>query len=451
MKEGYAAHFRENYSLAYPVMISQLGQVLVGVADNIMVGKLGAIPLAACSLANAVFFLLLTFGIGVSYAITPLVATADGAKNRFVISQVLKHGLLINILTGVFLFIVVLTGGNVLRHINQPEEVAALAVPYLGIITLSIIPFMLFQTFRQFVEGLSMTKQAMYITISANIINIILNYIFIYGKLGVAPMGLMGAGWATLASRVLMGLMMLSFVFYYRKFRQYRGGFGFRNYSMSFIKKMLGIGIPAAFQFAFEVSAFAGATIMIGWFGANALAAHQIAINLVSISYMMASGLSVAATIRVGNQLGRKDIVTLRRAAFTIFIMVSVFMVVCGFVFYFGRYYLPTFYINDSQVIDLSASLIVIAVFFQLSDGVQVVSLSALRGLKDVKIPTIVTFIAYWILGLPIGYWLGFKYNFNVEGIWIGLLIGLTTAAVMLSFRFNKLTKRLLDNGDKER
>jgi MATE family multidrug resistance protein len=444
MTEGYTTHYKKNFTLAYPVMLSQLGHVLVGVADNLMVGKLGAVPLAASSLANAVFFLLLTFGIGVSYAITPLVAAADGADNRSTIAQVLKHGLLINIVTGVLLFVIVLLGGNALNFMNQPEDVVALAIPYLAVITFSVIPFMLFQTFRQFAEGLSMTKQAMYITVSANIMNVILNYIFIYGKLGVPAMGLLGAGWATLISRVLMGLMMLGFVYYHKTFKQYRAGFSLGNYSMAYIKKMLGIGVPAAFQFAFEVSAFAGAAIVIGWFGANALAAHQIAINFVSISYMMASGLSAAATIRVGNQLGKEDIITLRRAAFTIFIMVGAFMVVCGIIFYFGRYYFPSFYINDSEVINLAASLIVIAAFFQLSDGIQVVSLGALRGLKDVKVPTIVTFIAYWVLGLPIGYWLGFKYDYGPIGIWIGLLIGLSAAAIMLSFRFNRLTNRLL-------
>ncbi len=444
MTEGYSIHFKKNFNLAYPVMLSQLGHVLVGVADNIMVGRLGTVPLAASSLANAVFFLLLTFGIGVSYAITPLVAAADGANNQPTISQVLKHGLLINMVTGVFLFGIVLVGGDALHYMGQPEDVVALAIPYLAVITFSIIPFMFFQTFRQFAEGLSMTKQAMYITVSANVINVVLNYIFIYGKLGVPAMGLLGAGWATLISRIMMGLMMFAFIYYHKKFKQYRAGFILKNYSMAFVRKMLAIGIPAAFQFAFEVSAFAGAAIMIGWFGASSLAAHQVAINLVSISYMMASGLSAAATIRVGNQLGRKDIVTLRRAAYTIFIMVSVFMLICGFVFYFGRYYFPSWYIDDPQVINLAASLIIIAAFFQLSDGVQVVSLGALRGLKDVKLPTVITFLAYWVLGLPIGYWLGFQQGYGAVGIWIGLLIGLTVAAVMLSFRFDKLTKKLL-------
>jgi len=444
MTDSYSLHFKKNFNLAYPVMLSQLGHVLVGVADNIMVGRLGAVPLAASSLANAVFFLLLTFGIGVSYAITPLVAAADGAEDHSTIAGVLKHGLLINMITGLVLFAIVLLGGNVLHHMNQPEDVVALAIPYLSVITFSIIPFMLFQTFRQFSEGLSMTKQAMYITISANIINVVLNYGLIYGKWGLPALGLMGAGWATLISRVVMGMMMLGFVYYYPKLRQYRSGFEFGKYKMSYVKKMLAIGVPAAFQFAFEVSAFAGAAIMIGWFGANSLAAHQIAINLVSISYMMASGLSAAATVRVGNQLGRKDIITLRRAAFTIFTMVLIFMFVCGLIFYFGRYFFPSFYIDDVEVIQLSASLIVVAAIFQLSDGVQVVSLGALRGLKDVKIPTVYTFFAYWILGLPIGYWLGFHADYGAVGIWIGLLIGLSVAAFMLSLRFNRLTKRLL-------
>jgi len=442
--KGYSDHFRKNFVLAYPVMLSQLGHVMVGVADNIMVGHLGAVPLAAASLGNAVFFMLLTFGIGVSYAITPLVAAADGEGNKEKISSVLKHGIVINGITGILIFAVVLLGGQALYYMNQPVKVVEFAIPYLAIITFSIVPFMFFQTFRQFAEGLSNTKQAMFITLTANGINVVLNYILIYGKLGFPAMGLMGAGYATLISRIVMALMMGFYIYYNKRFSSYREGFRLGNYVKSIFKKMLHLGIPAGMQFSFEVSAFAGAAIMIGWISAEALAAHQIAINLAAISYMMASGLSAAATIRVGNQLGRKDIVMLRRAAFSIYMMVLVFMSFWAVVFVFGRNFFPSLYINDAAVVEQAASLIIIAALFQLSDGMQVVGLGALRGLSDVKVPTWLTFIAYWGLGLPIGYYLGIQLNWGAEGIWYGLLVGLSAVGITLLFRFNNITKKLL-------
>ncbi|MDH5475625.1 MAG: MATE family efflux transporter [Cyclobacteriaceae bacterium] len=446
--KGYSDHFRKNFTLAYPVMLSQLGHVMVGVADNMMVGRLGAVSLAAASLGNAVFFMLLTFGIGVSYAITPLVAEADGEGNKEKIIQVLKHGLVINGVTGVILFVLVLLGGQGLYFMNQPIKVVEFAIPYLAIITFSIVPFMFFQTFRQFAEGLSNTKQAMYITVSSNIINVVLNYIFIYGKLGFPAMGLLGAGYATLVSRIVMAIAMGLYIYRNKRFTIYRGGFYFGGYMNKMFKKMLNLGIPAGMQFSFEVSAFAGAAIMIGWISAEALAAHQIAINLAAISYMMASGLSAAATIRVGNQLGRKDIVMLRRAGFSIYMMVTIFMLIWAVIFIVGRYFLPSLYIDNQMVIEQAAGLIIIAGLFQLSDGIQVVSLGVLRGLSDVKIPTWFTFIAYWGLGLPIGYYLGFVANWGAEGIWYGLLIGLSAVGIALFIRFNILTKKLLINGN---
>lgn len=442
--KGYSDHFKKNYILAYPVMLSQLGHVMVGVADNMMVGRLGAIPLAAASLANAVFFMLLTFGIGVSYAITPLVAAADGEGNKDKIIQVFKHGLVINGITGVILFAIILLSGQGLHFMNQPAKVVELAIPYLAVITFSIVPFMFFQTFRQFAEGLSNTKQAMYITLSANVINVVLNYILIYGKLGLPAMGLLGAGYATLISRIIMAIVMGLYIYRNKRFAHYRQGFQLGGYASKMFKKMLNLGIPSGMQFSFEVSAFTGAAIMIGWISAEALAAHQIAINLAAISYMMASGLSAAATIRVGNQLGRKDIVMLRRAAFSIYMMVLIFMSVWAVIFFIGRYFLPSLYIDDIVVIEQASILVIIAGFFQLSDGVQVVSLGALRGLSDVKVPTWLTFFAYWGLGLPIGYYLGFVANWGAEGIWYGLLIGLSTVGIALFFRFNNLTKKLL-------
>ena len=443
-KPHYLDHYKRNISLAYPVMLSQLGHVSVGIADSVMVGQIGVEPLAAASFANAIFFLLLTFGLGVSFAMTPLVASADGEKDTSKISIFLKHGFLVNMALGILLLAILLILSGTLSYFNQPSEVVELASPYFTIISFSILPFMFFQTFRQFLEGLSNTKQAMYITVGSNLLNITLNYILIFGKLGFEPMGLNGAGVATLISRIAMALLLGGYVFGRKRFSEYLVGFNFKNYSTYIISRLLKIGVPAGLQFIFEVGAFAIAAIMIGWLGAVPLAAHQIAINLASISYMMATGIAAAATIRIGNQLGKKDIKNLRTVGFTSFIMVIVFMSSCGLLFIAGKDFLPTLYVESNQVIQIAATLIIIAAFFQISDGVQVVGLGALRGMADVKLPTLYSFIAYWLLGLPIGYFLGIQLNFGAEGIWYGLLIGLTVSAILVSSRFQIITKKLL-------
>jgi MATE family multidrug resistance protein len=440
----FKSHFNKNLSLAFPVMLSHLGQVTVHVADSMMVGRLGKEPLAAGSFANSIFMIFLVMGIGMSYAITPQTAQADGEKNIPKISNILKHGLLINILFGALLLVVILAGQDLLWFFSQPEIVVELALPYLEIIAWSLIPFMLYQTFRQFAEGLGFTKPAMYITLTGNIINIALNYILIFGKLGFEPMGLYGAGVATLISRIVMALLMVTFVYFSRRFVQYWQEFTFGHFSWSLIKINLNLGLPMAFQLIFEISTFSMAAIMIGWIGTAQLAAHQIALNMASITYMISLGIAAAATIRVGNQLGQKDFKTMRNAALTCFIMALGFMSFAAMLFILGRNFLPTLYIDDAQVIHQAAILLIVAGLFQLSDGVQVIALGALRGMSDVKVPTVITLIAYWIIGLPLGYVLGITLNLGALGVWYGLLAGLTIAAVLLFIRFNNLSKKLL-------
>jgi len=437
-------NFSQTFFIAYPVMLSQLGQVLVGVADSMMVGQLGAIPLAAASLGNSIFYVVMMFGIGVSMALSPLVAIADGKKSKKRISRLFRHSFHINIAVGLLLFFIILFFSQMLGFLNQPAEVVELAVPYLLIITFSLLPFMFFQTFKQFAEGLSQTRQAMFITLFSNGVNVFLNWVLIYGNLGAPAMGLNGAGWATLISRVIMGLMMFYYVKKAKRFSHFSLNFSFKGLSFPMVSKILRIGVPTGFQFIFEVGAFSSAAIMMGWIGVNALASHQIAINLASISYMMASGLSSAATVRVGNQLGRNNIRGLRDAGFTAFIMVAMFMSISALLFIVLREFLPSLYIDDPAVIKLSASLLIIAGFFQLSDGVQVLGLGALRGMADVKVPTIVTLVAYWVIGLPLGYVLAFTYGLNEEGIWYGLLTGLTVTGALLLYRFHSLSARLL-------
>jgi multidrug resistance protein, MATE family len=438
----YRSHIRPNFLLAYPVMLSMLGQVMTGVADSVMVGWTGAVPLAASSLANIFFSIPLFFGVGVSYAITPLVAQAEGSQDEKKIIDVLKNGSVINLMTGLILVSLIFSVEPFMHSMGQPDDVVTLAIPYLSIIAISIIPTMIFQTYRQFAEGLQRTRVAMIIVIGSNLLNILLNYVLIFGKYGFPEMGLNGAGWATLIARTVMALSMMLYVYFGRKFQPYQAGFSFGNYSRSLIKKMLHIGIPSGSQFIFEAGAFGFSALMMGWIGTTALAAHQIAINLATISYMTTSGLGAAATIRVGNFWGQRDTKNLRASAFTMIGIAALLMTAWALLFILGRNFLPSLYIEDLAVIELTASLLIIAAFFQLSDGIQVVTAGALRGLQDVKIPSALTFVAYWILALPLGYWLAFPLQLGPFGIWIGLLIGLTLTASAMVVRFNRLSKR---------
>jgi MATE family multidrug resistance protein len=419
--------------------------VAVGVADSMMVGRLGALELAASSLANSIFFVILMFGIGISMGLTPLVSKAYGKGKTNQISRLFSNSLLINFSTSLVLFGIVLIFSQNLSILGQPEDVKDLALPFLLIITASLVPLMVFQVFKQFLEGLSQTKQAMFITIAANLVNVFLNWLLIWGYWGFPELGFLGAAWATLISRVLMMVLMGAYVLYSKRFAD----FGLRilgfKPNWTLCQRILKIGIPTGFQFIFEVSAFSAAAIMMGWIGVNALAGHQIALNLASISYMMATGLATAGMIRVSHYIGKEDYKGMREAGMVAFGMVATFMFVCALVFFLLRFFLPTLYIDDPQVISLAASLLVLAGLFQLSDGIQVVGLGVLRGLEDVKVPTIVTFLAYWGLGLPLGYLLAFKVGFAEKGIWIGLFIGLTLTAGMLLYRFNRLSKKKIN------
>ncbi|HBH25304.1 MAG TPA: MATE family efflux transporter [Cytophagales bacterium] len=443
-------HGRKTLKLALPVMMSQLGHIMVGVADSLMVGQLGKAPLAAASLANSLFAVIMVFGIGTSFIMTPLIAQADGEKNIERIRIALVNGTWILLILGIALAILLQAGLPLMHYIGQPEEVVALAKPYLSIIGFSLIPLMFYQAQRQFVEGLSYTKEAMYISVGANILNVIFNYILIFGKLGFPAMGLNGAGVSTLISRIIMAVAIFMFIKNNHRFHSYTHQLNPFQWGAKVIGRILRLGFPMGMQFTFEVTTFSMAAIMMGWLGTVALAAHQIAINLASVSYMAATGISSAATIRVGNQLGQKDYHTMREVSFTSYQMALIFMGFCALAFVVFRTQLAGLYIDNPEVIHLAAQLLIMAGLFQLSDGAQVIGLGSLRGITDVKAPTIITLIAYWGLGLPIGYILGFRLEMGALGIWTGLLLGLTIAAIWLFYRFNKLSGRMLINSQKQ-
>ncbi|WP_114781294.1 MATE family efflux transporter [Botryobacter ruber] len=440
--EEYREHFSKNFRLAYPVILSQLGHILVSVFDSLMVGQIGTLPLAAASLGNSIFTITLVFGLGVSMSITPLIAGADGRKNYTRISLLLLNGLLSNLLVGILLFVSGYFLSPFISVLGQPAPVVSLAVPYLNILFLSLVPLMVFQAFRQFAEGLALTRQAMWISVIANALNIMLNYILIYGKLGAPALGLIGAGWATLISRVVMAGMMAGYVLYSRRFVIFRKFLNYRHLSFVHMYHIFRLGLPISVQMIFEMGAFSFSAVMIGWLGAKELAAHQIAINVASVTYMMASGFAAAATIRVGNQKGLGNYRAMRLAGNSSFVMAALFMTGSGLLMVLGKSLIPMLYIDNPEVIAIASDLLLIAALFQISDGVQVVGLGALRGLEDVRIPGLISLVAYWVIGLPAGYFLCFKAGFGVNGIWTGLLIGLTVAAILIYRRFRRLSLR---------
>ena len=434
-------HIKETLKLAYPVVIGQLGHMMLGVIDSLMVGQLGAVPLAAASLVNGLILLIIVLGIGMSVALTPLVAIAKGSGNHDQCGIILRQGLLVNLVFSILLVLVVYFFADIIYYLNQPYEVAVLAESYLKILSFSIIPFMLFQTYKQFIEGLSFTKPAMIILILANIVNAFGNWILIFGNLGMPKLELDGAGFSTLLTRISIAVAIFIYVKYSKQIKQYDPTLRFRSINWSVIKKILDLGIPGGFQMFFEVGGFAFAAVMIGWIGAKELAAHQIAINLASITFMVGLGISIAATIRVGNYLGKKDLIGIKNAGYSALFIVAIIMGSFGIMFIILRNFLPTLYIEDPVVIEIASSLIIIAALFQVVDGLQVVGIGLLRGLTDLKAPMVIAFIAYWIIGLPVAYLLGFTFEFGVEGVWISFVVGLSIAAVFFIRRFQRFLK----------
>jgi len=442
----YKPYYSDNLRLAMPIVVSQLGHTVVHLADSVIVGHFaGTIQLAAVSLVNSLFMLILVLGMGISYGLTPLIAQENGRKNYKECGRLLSNSLLINIVMGIFLYMLVHFGTLLaIDHMGQSPEVVAYAKPYLGYLSFSIIPLMIFQTFKQFAEGLGFTKQAMFISIWGNVINVILGIILVKGMFGITPMGVKGVGVSTLVDRILMAIVMCIYVFNSRNFKVYLQNFKFNLIDKVRSIKILKIGAPVALQYSFEISAFSGAAILIGTIGAVEQAAHQVAINLASVTYMLASGIASAATIKTGNNLGKNNFLDLRRSAIASYHAVAVFMSITAVAFVCANHILPYIYTEDTAVIHIAAQLLIIAGFFQLFDGTQVVGLGVLRGLGDVNIPTVITFIAYWIIGIPLGYLLGIKMEMGVNGIWYGLTFGLLTASVLLFFRFQKRTKMLV-------
>ena len=434
-------------------MLGMLGHTFVAFADNVMVGQLGTAELAAVSLGNSFVFIAMSLGIGFSTAITPLVAEADSANNISQGKNAFKHGLILCTLLSVLLFLIILLLKPLMYYMDQPKEVVELAIPYLNYVALSLIPLTIFQALKQFSDGLSNTKYPMYATILANIINIVLNYLLIFGSFGFPKLGIVGAAIGTLFSRIIMVYFLWMIFKSKDKFRPYITNFNFKKIEQKISTKLFNLGFPSALQMFFEVGIFTAAIWLSGVLGKNPQAANQIALNLSSMTFMVGIGLSVAAMVRVGNQKGLNDFISLRRIAFSIFFLTFIIEIIFASFFLIFRDWLPTLYIdgdtlvniNDNKEVVLIASkLLLVAAFFQIFDGLQVAILGALRGLQDVKIPAFITFISYWIVGFPVSYYLGLYTSLESVGIWIGLFTGLFVASILLYIRFNYLSKKLI-------
>jgi MATE family multidrug resistance protein len=432
---------RATLALALPIVVGQVSQMLIGVTDSIMIGRLGAVPLAASAFAGGMFSVFYVIGLGLLLPVAVLVSREHGAGDDRAGGRWLQHGTALTAMAGVMEVAVMFALIAGFHRMGQPPEVLAAVHPYYGLITVSLLPALAYQIFRQFAEALGRPWIPMFIMLGGVALNVVLNWILIYGNLGLPALGLTGAGWATLVSRVVIVVVIVAWLRKRADFRvawpaQWLGGLEAWRF-----REMLRIGVPAAVMLFFEVAAFMMAALMMGWLGAVALAAHQIALSCAGFVFMFPLGLSMAVGMRVSKTVGEGRTDLVRPIVGGALAMTVVMMMVSATTFAVLGPWLAHGFVNDAQVVDLAARLLVVAAIFQLFDGTQVVESGALRGLTDVRVPAAITFVAYWLLAIPGGYVLGLHTPLGAIGIWTGLAAGLAIAAVLLAWRFLRLTK----------
>ncbi|MEY2692510.1 MAG: Multidrug resistance protein NorM [Bacteroidota bacterium] len=450
----YTKEFRYNIQLAYPVMLGMLGHTLIGIVDNIMVGKLGTSQLAAVSLGNSMIFVAMSLGIGFSTAITPIVAEAQGEKDEAKIKSAFQHGLLLCTILGLFLFLLIVVAKPVMELLHQPKEVIDLAKPYLDWVAFSLVPLIIYQGYKQFADGLSLTKYSLYAIVMANVVHVFFNYVLIYGVWIFPKLGIVGAAIGTVISRIMMVVFMHYLLRSKTSLRPYFKGFGWSAIQQNMVVKLVRLGFPSAMQMLFEVVLFTAGIWLCGMLGKTSQAANQIALSMASMTFMFAMGLSVVSMIRVSNYKGMHDYKGLIVVARSIFILAIILEIIFALFFILLHNQLPYLFLDmghfdqfldNIEVITIASKLLLVAALFQIADGIQVVVLGALRGLQDVKVPMYLTFVAYWLIGFPTSYFLGFYTPLKAVGVWIGLCAGLTAAALFLYLRFVVVTKKLVD------
>jgi MATE family multidrug resistance protein len=435
-------HVRETLSLAWPVVLTQVGHVLTSLVDIIFLGRLGKDELAAGVLSNTLYVLVLVFCIGMSYAVTPLVAEAKGEGKASRMAALFKNAMLLNFVVAIGCFIILSLLSPLMQYMQQPTEVVKKAIPFFEILIFSMIPVSFFFTGKQFCEGVSNTKIALLISISGNIINVILNYVLIWGKLGFPEMGYLGSAWASFISRVFMGVVFMLVLLKSNRIPEIKALFKTARVNKWDMSRLWKIGLNSALQFTFEVAAFAIAGIMCGTFSKEHLDGHGIALNLASFTYMFASGISSAATIRAAVYYSAKDWKGLRTAGNTAIALALTIMGLFGLLFMIFRKILPAFFTEDLAIIDIASDLLIIAALFQIFDGLQVTIIGLLRGIQDVKYPTYVTLIGYWLVALPLAAILAYNFQLASIGVWIALLVSLIFVGLALFLRYNWLMRK---------
>lgn len=451
----YLPYYKRNLRVALPVMLTQLGASLVGLFDSIMVGHYATVDLAAVSFANAIFFTVMVFAMGALMGITPLVGIHVGELNNQSslaqssssvgkkIATLFQNGILFTILLSVLMLI--LLGGCILflDYFGQDPAVIEAARPYYILIVVSLVPFLFFTFFKQFLEGLGNTTVAMVITLVMNGLNIFLNWVFIYGHLGAEPMGATGAGIGSLIARIGMPLCFWAVMVFHKEWKQYLYMVQ-KNFSWENIKELAKIGFPIGGQTLVETFLFTASFVVIGWISKEALAAHQVANQIADMTFMLALGIGSATTIRVSHQLGAGDLKAVRMAS-NASIHLVLLMNTLGAGLMIGlRNYIPLLFTEDVEVIAIASQLIVCAGLFQYADGLQAVGAAMLRGITDVKVPMVIAFVSYILVGLSIGILFAFPLEMGAVGIWIGFILGLALAAICFHIRFRKKYRQLL-------
>ncbi len=442
----YKEQYKSNLRLALPVVLTQLGQILTQFADNIMVGRYGGddpVPLAAVSFGGAVFFILFIASIGITLGMTPLVGERYAQGEHRKSAALLQNGILFYTLLGIAMTVLQFSIIPLMYHLGQPAEVVEMAIPYYRMLAYSMPFVMLFFAFKQFLEGVGNTKVEMTVAIISNILNIALNWMFIYGNMGFSEMGAEGAGLATLLARMIAPVLMIAYFLRKVRYRAYLTGFSLLNYSWKTIRQLLRMGLPISSQMFLEASAFIGTSIMMGWLGTVTMSASHITMTLSNCIFMIVLSIGAATTIRVSHCYGARNISELSLAAKASYHLVLAWNFIAAITIIGLRHYIPLLFTTNTEVAALASDLLIFIALFQLSDGIQNVSVGILRGIQDVKIIAPIAFISYWILNLPIGYLLGFTLGLGAEGLILGFTFGLSSAAVLLIIRLRRSVKRL--------
>jgi MATE family multidrug resistance protein len=441
--KGFWGELGETALLALPVAAGQIGNNLIGMTDTYMVGQLGKTELAAAALANSLFFVVAMFGIGACMAVAPVVAQARGREDHRAVSALLPQAVWVALASAVVMMATTTVVSLILPHMGQEDPlVAPLAQRFMWIIIPSFIPMLMMLSLRNYVDAFDRTWPGMVATYGIVVLNYVLNEALIYGRWGFPELGMMGSAWATTLSRTGGMLLMAGYLVVAPKFRKELRHFRKHLKEFGYAKTILKIGIPTGSQYFFEALAFALALVMMGTMGSAHQSAHTVALQLAVFTYMIYGGISAAAAIRTGKAWGAKDVRTAHRAGISSLVLGLMVIAVVSGGMYLLRFQYPRWFVKESEweVIALASKLLVIGAFFQLFDGVQTIMQGALRGINDVKLPVGISVVAYLIIGLPLAWLLGIRFDLGAEGIWYGLTLGLAVSASFLTIRFMRLS-----------